>query len=675
MIKKIVGLTKHPAPIALIGAGGIGKTSTALAVLHDEEIKQRFGEHRRFIRCDRFPPSLAHFLRHLSKVIGAGIEDPEDLAILRPFLSSRDMFIVLDNVESILQGASAEEIYAAVEELSQLGNICLCITSRISAFPSNCKWLDIRTLSREAACDTFYRIYQHGKRSDLITNILKQLDFHPLSVTLLATVARHNKWDTDRLASEWDERHTDMLQIEPNKSLAATIELSLSSSAFRELGRNARDLLGVVAFFPQGVCENNVDWLFPTIANRKSIFDKLCVLSLAYRRNGFITMLAPFRDYLSPKNPTSAPLLCSIKDRYFTRLSVDIRPGRPGFEEARWITSEDANVEHLLDVFTTVGVTSDGACANLFEHAEHLFGVFTPTDGTSGGVWGACAGFMKHLVWHKPRPIALGPKIERLPDDHPFKLECLFQLSRLFHKAGNYTESKRLLTYTSELSQERGDDHQLIRVLRHLSRVHLSMHLHKEGIQQAEEASEISERLGDTVGRAQCLIELAWLLSCDKQLDAAEEAASRAIDLLLEKGEQFHVCHCHHVLGRIYHSKGDTEKAIHHFEVAIGIASPFNWSNLLFSIYFSLADLFSDEGRFGDARTHAEHAKSHAVKSHDTYLLAHAMWLKAGLWHKQRSLKKARSEALRAVDAFEKLGASNDVGGVRELLRRIDLDT
>jgi hypothetical protein len=35
-----------------------------------------------------------------------------------------------------------------------------------------------------------------------------------------------------------------------------------------------------------------------------------------------------------------------------------------------------------------------------------------------------------------------------------------------------------------------------------------------------------------------CLANLAWLLLRKKQLDAAEEAASRAIDLLPEEGEQ-----------------------------------------------------------------------------------------------------------------------------------------
>ena len=152
--------------------------------------------------------------------------------------SSRDMFTVLDSVEPVPDPhvTGAEGIYAAVEELNQRSNICLRVTSQISTVPPNFKWLHIPPLSMEATCDTFYCIYQHGERSGLIKNILKQFGFHPLSITLLATVAHHNKWDTDQLAREWDEHRTDIPQTHGNKGLAATIRLSLSSLMFRELG-------------------------------------------------------------------------------------------------------------------------------------------------------------------------------------------------------------------------------------------------------------------------------------------------------------------------------------------------------------------------------------------------------------------------------------------------------
>ena len=186
----------------------------------------------------------------------------------------------------------------------------------------------------EAACNIFYGIYNDGGRSDFISDLVRRLDFHALSIELLATTASHNVWDHERLAREWGTRRTQVLRTDHNESLAATIELSLASPTFRELGPDARDLLGVIAFFPHGIDEHNLDWFFPTTSDRKNIFDKFCLLSLTYRSGRFITMLAPLRDYLHPENPTSSPLLLATKECYLRRLLVRVDPDSPGFEEA-----------------------------------------------------------------------------------------------------------------------------------------------------------------------------------------------------------------------------------------------------------------------------------------------------------------------------------------------------
>lgn len=128
-------------------------------------------------------------------------------------------------------------------------------------------------------------------------------------------------------------------------------------------------------------------------------------------------MLAPLCDYLCPKDPKSSPLLSRTKECYFTRLSVDIDPDKPDFGETQWITSEDINIEHLLDVFALVDMNSEN-------------------------VWDACIKFMDHLYWHKPRLTILGPRIKALPNNHPSKPQCLFQLSLLFGLVGNSIEYK-----------------------------------------------------------------------------------------------------------------------------------------------------------------------------------------------------------------------------------------
>ena len=631
--------------MALTGTGGVGKTSIILTALHDHRTKERFGDNRWFIRCDQFPASHAHFLRKLSEAIGADVKNPEGLSSMRRYLSSKEMLIVLDNAESILglPEINAQEIHTTVDELSQYENICLVITSRISnTLPAHCEIIEIPTLSMDAGHETFYRIYRLGEQSDGISKILKELDFHPLSVTLLATVARLNRWNKKRLTAEWEKQRTGVLRARNLGSLAATVELSLASPMFQELGADAREVLGVIAFFPQGVNEDNVDGVFPTVSDGPGMLDTFCNLSLTYRSNGFTTMLAPLRDYLRPDDPMSSALLRMAKEHYFMRLSVDLSPGKPGFDESQWITSEDVNVEHLLDVLASL-------------------------DPDSGDIWDACNHFMDHLRWHKPRLVVFGLKVEALPDSHPSKPRSLFFLSHLFSRVGKLAERRRVLIHSSGLWTEGRDDYWIADTLINLAGANLDMEFHAEGIQQAVGASEAFERLGETGKQAYCLSVLASLLCHDGQLDAAEEAASRAMDL---SENQFQLCQCHIRFGEIHQSKGNVEKAIHHFEESLRIASVLNSRDELFETHLALVGLYLEEEKFNEAQTYAEHAKSHV--GNDMPLLGCAFLVSARVLSSRNKFKEAKSEALRALAIFEKLGTTALLEEIGEFLEEIE---
>ena len=558
------------------------------------------------------------------------------------------MLIVLDNAESILdpKGIDSREIYDVVEELSQFDNLCLCITSRITTIPPECDIIDIPTLSIVAARDTFHRIYRKGERSDAIEDILKQLDFHPLSITLLATVAHQNRWDTNRLTREWGNRRTGVLRTDHEKSLAATIELSLASPMFQELGPDARALLEVVAFFPQGIDENNLGWLFPTTSNRENIFDKYCVLSLTHRSDGFVTMLAPLRDYLHPRNPMTSPPLCVIKERFFRRLSAYIDPNEPGSEESQWIVSEDVNIEHLLNVFTS------------------------STDANSDGAWGSCATFMWHINQHKPRLVILGPKIEGLPNSHPFKPHCLIALSGLLYSTGNFMGEKRLLVHALNLWRERRNDRQVARTLESLAGTNMTLGLHKEGIVQVKEALEIDEWLNNTAEQVDSLLLLVLLLVKDGQVDAAEEAASRILYLSSGRPSQSQLCRYHHALGSIYDARGETEAAISHHEKALGIASSLNLRDEQISFLRRFVSMLLEKERFDDVQVHLEHLKSNGAS--DPFSLGLAAVIQACIWCQQDRFEEARSEVSHAIEVYERIGASEYLAELKEVLQSIE---
>ena len=83
-----------------------------------------------------------------------------------------------------------------------------------------------------------------------------------------------------------------------------------------------------------------------------------------------------------------------------------------------------------------------------------------------------------------------------------------------------------------------------------------------------------------------------------------------------------------------------------------------------------MVELFRDEGKFDEASSHLEQAKSYIAN--DAYQLGFATEFQANVWYLQLRLEEAKAEILRAIESYEKLGAAKDVRGCRDFLQVVE---
>ncbi|KAJ7613726.1 P-loop containing nucleoside triphosphate hydrolase protein, partial [Mycena polygramma] len=294
--------------IAILGPGGIGKTSLARAILHHPDITTKFQAHRMFVACDIVTSKV-----ELAGLIGAhvGLKPSKDLtqAVIRYFSQIPPCLLVLDNLETVWEPAqSRKEVEDFLALLANLNHLALLITMRGVERPAKVQWTrpfvqPMQPLMQGAARDMFIDIADDWHATADIDKVLSLTDNLPLAISLLANLAGSEGCSV--VLSRWEEEKTSIISngYDRRSNLDLSISVSLSSPRVTS-EQDSIQLLSLLSMLPDGLSDVELVQSHVAITDILQCRAALIRASLAYNDgHRRVKVLVPIREYMQKAYP------------------------------------------------------------------------------------------------------------------------------------------------------------------------------------------------------------------------------------------------------------------------------------------------------------------------------------------------------------------------------------
>ncbi|KAJ7449159.1 hypothetical protein FB451DRAFT_1531386 [Mycena latifolia] len=345
-LQEIVEILHQDMPrIAILGAGGMGKTSLAKAALHHPDIISKY-EQCFFVVADSVTTSIG-----LAVLIGEhiGVKPAKDVTkqVLHHFATIGPSLLILDNLETSWEPLESR---GEVEELlSKLTDI----TMRGAERPAKVQWTHpflapLEPLSDVAARETFFAIAEDVHDSKDVDEVLALTDNMPLAVDLIAH-AVDNEGSCSTVLARWKSEKTSLLWAGYDRTSNVDTSISISISSPR-MTTGAKNLLSLLSILPDGL--TNVELVQSKLSIQDIMTCKATLLatSLAYIDDkGRLKSLVPIREHMQCFYPPSPLLICPLQ-KYFHQL-LDLHKKYSGTQQGAGMVKHLAlNVRNMSEL-------------------------------------------------------------------------------------------------------------------------------------------------------------------------------------------------------------------------------------------------------------------------------------------------------------------------------------
>ncbi|PFH48489.1 hypothetical protein AMATHDRAFT_5743 [Amanita thiersii Skay4041] len=526
--KKDKNSSNVPLRLAILGPGGIGKTTLALSVLHHDDVSYAFGDERFFISCEA-STSIDLLIHEIAVAFELDVEDPAskplEKILKRLQLIQQPCLVVLDNFETPWELSHVRpEVEALLQELTSTGAVSLIVTMRGSQYPAGITWDTVipplKPVALEDACTIYETISK--KMDDHAVRLIKAVDCVPLAVTLLGHLAAVDGETSEDLWKRWEEERTSMLEHGDDRlsNIEQSVQLSLSSPRMKR-DPDALKFMSLLSSLPDGMSAITLQELvnIPGVANTHKAVSTLRQNALIFDDlDRTLRVLSPIKLYMQARHPPSQPIKTFLQDYY---INLAMKGSSYHDKNVRkHLGLELGNVDALL--FDSL---NSAKSLELISNAILNFCHFTYIAGVSST--SALAQVVDRLEVKEKTGFSVLPNFfgrrtqkNRHEAEAPLDIDSIIKLradclgcwAQLLVRQHKFEEAEAKIQLAMSLHKKIQDDHGYAYDLHNLGRLQSFSYMNQHNAyQNIEAAVKLHRELKDDVGQAHDLLGLGHL--------------------------------------------------------------------------------------------------------------------------------------------------------------------